>query len=231
MSIKNIYDIMPKGLLKTPDNPNFHLHGIKLPARICVSAPSGSGKSNMVVNFISLCSQGKGTFSRIQIVTKDASEPLYDYLKMKSPAIQITEGLHTLPDLKTFDKDEQSLVIIDDLCLAKDQSNVMTYFIRCRKCGVTVMYLSQSYFKIPLIVRQNSNYLIVLGLGNKRSINMMLGEVAIGASKEQLMEMYKYATKDKLHFLLVCIEETDPNKKFRRDFDLILSPSDFGSDK
>jgi hypothetical protein len=226
-----MYEKMPQSLLRKSDNPNFNLHGIKLPARICVSAASGSGKSNLVVNFISLCSQGKGTFSKIQIVTKDASEPLYDYLKLKSPAIQITEGLHTLPDLKTFDKDEQALVIIDDLCLAKDQSSVMQYFIRCRKCGVTVMYLSQSYYAIPLIARQNSNYLIALGLGNKRSINMMLNEVAIGASKEQLMEMFKFATKEKLHFLLVCIEETDPEKKFRRDFDLILSPSDFGSDK
>lgn len=231
MSVCNMYEKMPQSLIRKVDNPNFHLHGIKLPARICVSAASGSGKSNLVVNFISLCSQGKGTFSKIQIVTKDASEALYDYLKMKSPAIQITEGLHTLPDLKTFDKDEQALVIIDDLCLIKDQSSVMQYFIRCRKCGVTVMYLSQSYYAIPLIARQNSNYLIVLGLGNKRSIGMMLNEVAIGASKEQLMEMFKYATKEKLHFLLVCIEESNPLLKFRKDFNEALDPSDFGVDK
>jgi len=225
-----MYERMPKSLLRTADNPNFNLHGIKLPARICVSAPSGSGKSNMVVNFISLCSQGKGTFSKIHIVTKDADEALYNFLKLKNPAIQITEGLHTLPPLNKFDKDEQSLVVIDDLCLAKDQSSVLDYFIRCRKSGVTVMYLSQSYFKIPLIVRQNSNYLVVLGIGNKRSISMMLNEVAIGASKEQLMGMFQEATREKLHFLLVCIEETNPLLKFRIDFNEALDPSDFGKD-
>jgi len=225
-----MYERMPKSLLRTADNPNFNLHGIKLPARICVSAPSGSGKSNMVVNFISLCSQGKGTFSKIHIVTKDADEALYNFLKLKNPAIQITEGLHTLPPLNKFDKEEQSLVVIDDLCLAKDQSSVLDYFIRCRKSGVTVMYLSQSYFKIPLIVRQNSNYLVVLGIGNKRSISMMLNEVAIGASKEQLMGMFQEATREKLHFLLVCIEETNPLLKFRIDFNEALDPSDFGKD-
>lgn len=230
MSVVNIYERMPQSLLRKADNPNFNLHGIKLPARICVSAPSGSGKTNFVINFISLCSQGKGTFSTIQIITKDADEALYNYLKMKSPAIQITEGLHTLPALNKFDKDESHLIIIDDLVLAKDQSNVCEYFTRCRKCGITIMYLSQSFFKIPIIIRQNCNYMCVLGIGNKRSMNLMLSEFAIGASKEQLMGMYKEATKEKLHFLLIDVDETDPQRKFRSDFNRPLDPTDFGKD-
>ena len=225
-----MYERMPASLLRKADNPNFHLHGIKLPARICVSAPSGSGKTNFVINFISLCSQGKGTFSTIQIITRDADEPLYSYLKMKSPQIQITEGLHTLPALNKFDKDDSHLIIVDDLVLAKDQSSVCEYFIRCRKQNVTVMYLSQSFFKIPIIIRQNCNYMCILGIGNKRSMNLMLSEFAIGASKEQLMGMYKEATKEKLHFLLIDVDETDPQRKFRSDFNRLLDPSDYGKD-
>lgn len=230
MSVCNMYERMPASLLRKADNPNFHLHGIKLPARICVSAPSGSGKTNFVINFISLCSQGKGTFSTIQIITRDADEPLYSYLKMKSPQIQITEGLHTLPPLNKFDKDENHLIIVDDLVLAKDQSSVCEYFIRCRKQNVTVMYLSQSFFKIPIIIRQNCNYMCILGIGNKRSMNLMLSEFAIGASKQQLMGMYKEATKEKLHFLLIDVDETDPQRKFRSDFNRLLDPSDYGKD-
>lgn len=230
MSVCNMYERMPASLLRKADNPNFHLHGIKLPARICVSAPSGSGKTNFVINFISLCSQGKGTFSTIQIITRDADEPLYSYLKMKSPQIQITEGLHTLPALNKFDKDENHLIIVDDLVLAKDQSSVCEYFIRCRKQNVTVMYLSQSFFKIPIIIRQNCNYMCILGIGNKRSMNLMLSEFAIGASKQQLMGMYKEATKEKLHFLLIDVDETDPQRKFRSDFNRLLDPSDYGKD-
>ena len=227
MSVCNMYERMPASLLRKADNPNFHLHGIKLPARICVSAPSGSGKTNFVINFISLCSQGKGTFSTIQIITRDADEPLYSYLKMKSPQIQITEGLHKIPALN---KDENHLIIVDDLVLAKDQSSVCEYFIRCRKQNVTVMYLSQSFFKIPIIIRQNCNYMCILGIGNKRSMNLMLSEFAIGASKQQLMGMYKEATKEKLHFLLIDVDETDPQRKFRSDFNRLLDPSDYGKD-
>lgn len=230
MSVCNMYEKMPPSLLRKSDNPNFNIHGIKLPARICVSAPSGSGKTNFVINFISMCSQGKGTFSSIQIITRDSDEPLYSYLKMKSPAIQITEGLHTLPALNKFDKDESHLIIIDDLVLAKNQEQVCEYYIRCRKQNVTVIYLSQSYFKIPIIIRQNCNYAVILGIGNKRSMNLMLSEFAIGASKEQLMGMYKYATKEKLHFLLIDVDETNSELKFRKDFNERLSPSDFGKD-
>ena len=38
---------------KTP-NPNKDLHGFDIPFRLCCVAPSGSGKSNWVVNLISL---------------------------------------------------------------------------------------------------------------------------------------------------------------------------------
>jgi hypothetical protein len=222
---------MPKSLLRTADNPNFNLHGIKLPARICVAASSGSGKTNWVVNFISLCSQGKGTFSKIHVITKDADEPLYSYLKLKSPDIQITEGLHTLPALNKFDKEEQSLVIVDDLVLAKDQSSISDYFCRCRKCGVTVIYLSQSYFRIPIFIRQNSNYVVILGIGNKRNMNIMLTEFSVGASKEQLAGMYKEATKQKLDCFLIDVDETNPQRKFRKNFNECLDPDDFGVDK
>jgi hypothetical protein len=173
-------------------------------------------------------SAGKGTFSDILVLTKDADEPLYNFLKLKSSQIQIKEGLHNLPDLKKFDKDENHLVVIDDLVLAKDQTQVCDYFIKCRKSNVTIVYISQSFFKIPIIVRQNSNYMIILKAGNKRSLNLMLSEFSVGCSKAQLLGMYEYATAEKLNAFIIDVEESDPDHKFRRNFQEYLSPSDYG---
>ncbi len=50
--VVNWYKQMPKDMLDEPENPNFDKHGIKLPFRMVVSAPSGSGKSNFLVNLI-----------------------------------------------------------------------------------------------------------------------------------------------------------------------------------
>ena len=37
----NWYEKMPKSFLDTPNNPNFALHQLKIPFRMCVVAPSG----------------------------------------------------------------------------------------------------------------------------------------------------------------------------------------------
>ena len=80
-NIINWYEKMPKSFLDTPNNPNFHLHNLSIPFRMCVVSPSGSGKSNFILNLIHLFSKGKvGTFASIFIITKNSKEPLYNYL-------------------------------------------------------------------------------------------------------------------------------------------------------
>ena len=82
--IINWYEKIPKEMLDDAENPNFHIHHLKVPFRMCVVAPSGSGKSNFLVNLIHLFSSGnKGTFSDITIITRNKDEPLYKYLTSK----------------------------------------------------------------------------------------------------------------------------------------------------
>ena len=67
--IINMYEKIPKSFLDKVDNPNYHLHNLKLPFRMCVVAPSGSGKSNFLLNLIHLfCAGDKGTFATINII-------------------------------------------------------------------------------------------------------------------------------------------------------------------
>jgi ABC-type lipoprotein export system ATPase subunit len=50
--IVNMYEHIPKEFLDKVDNPNFHLHQFKLPFRMCIVAPSGSGKTNFLINLL-----------------------------------------------------------------------------------------------------------------------------------------------------------------------------------
>lgn len=225
MSVINFYEKIPKMFLVSAENPNYELHQIKIPARIVVSAPSGTGKTNFVMNLIQHFCRGKGTFADIMVLTKDKAEPLYEYLETKG--VNIQEGLHNLPDLNKFDKDVNHLIVIDDLMLAKNQEQVCEYFMRCRKRNVTIMYLCQHFYKCPILVRQNSNYFVILKAGNKKSLNMMLSEFSVGVTKEQLQNMYEYATKDKFNFLLINCDEGDPLKKYRHNFTNFLDPAQF----
>tara|TARA_R110002126_G_scaffold41650_3_gene121231 strand:- start:3631 stop:4359 length:729 start_codon:yes stop_codon:yes gene_type:complete len=213
--IVNMYERIPKDLLDTAENPNIHLHNLKLPFRMCVVAPSGSGKSNFVVNLISLFSKGRGTFTSIDIITRNKDEPLYRFLQLKAESINIKEGLENTPKLDKMDKDVNHLVIFDDLVLQKDQSMIENYYIRARKLNCSVIYLSQSYYRIPKIIRNNCNYMVLLKLSGQREVNMIMSEFGLGVSKEQLLALYKEATNEKFQPLVIDLEE-EPTKRFRK---------------
>jgi hypothetical protein len=44
--------------------------------------------------------------------------------------------------------------------LEKDQKAIEQYAIRCRKLGVSMMYLTQSWFKTPDTLRKNISHII-----------------------------------------------------------------------
>lgn len=224
--IVNMYEKIPKALLDTAENPNFDIHKLKLPFRMVVNAPSGSGKTNFLVNLIALFSKGKGTFADITIITRNKDEPLYKWLELKSDAIQIKEGLSNLPDLDKYDKSSNHLLVFDDLVLSKNQDSICEYYIRARKKNVSVIYLSQSYYQIPKIIRQNCNYFVILKMSGARQINMILKEFGLGTTKEQLIGMYDDATSEKFQPLIIDCDANE-SERFRKGLLEILNPNDY----
>ena len=153
---------------------------------------------------------------------------MYNFLKLKSPQISIKEGLSSTPDINKFDKDLNHLIVYDDLVLSKDLSVVENIYIRGRKCGVSCIFISQSYHAIPTMIRKNSTYMIILRLGSgKRELSMVLSEFGMGMTKEQLMGLYEYATNTKFVPLIIHMDEPDRDKKFFKGFRESLKPSDY----
>lgn len=222
LKIENMYEKIPKELLDNADNPNFDLHKLKLPFRMCVVAPSGSGKTNFVLNLISIFSRGRGSFASVDIITRNKDEPLYKWLVLKCDQINIKEGMESIPPLDKMDKEINHLVIFDDLVLAKDQSRIENYYIRARKLNCSVIYLSQSYYRIPKIIRSNCNYMCILKLSGNREVKMILSEFGLGVSKEELLRLYTEATAEKFQPLIIDLDE-EPPKRFRKGLTEIMT--------
>ena len=115
-------------------NPHFNETQISIPARIGVIAPSGTGKTQWLLNYIH---KSQNTFGHIIIVYK-ASEPLYEFLRDKIGSKNITfyTKLTDLPnpvDLNMGNK--QILLVFDDQVAEKNQNKIEEYFIRGRKIG------------------------------------------------------------------------------------------------
>jgi hypothetical protein len=225
----NFYEQMPKDLLDNAENPNFNLHNIKLPFRMLIVAPSGSGKTNFLANLLYLfCSGRTGTFQDITILTKCADEPIYNYLtKETDGSISVKEGLEHLPHLDKMDKKVNHLVCFDDLQLLKNQEPIMNYYIRARKKNCSVIYLAQNFFQVPKVIRLNCMYFVILKLSCDRDMRLILKEMSLGLTAEQLLKLYAFATDTKFVPLLVDMEETNAEKKFRKGLLEYLNPADY----
>jgi 5,10-methylene-tetrahydrofolate dehydrogenase/methenyl tetrahydrofolate cyclohydrolase len=131
----------------------------------------------------------------------------------------IKEGFENLPILDDLNKDEQTLIVIDDLVLEKNQRPISEYFIRARKKNCSLIYISQSFYDIPKIIRSNINYLIIKQVSSFRNLTMIMSEFSMNISKEQIKKIYEDATKDKFSFLFIDVDH--PEYRFRRNLDFV----------
>ena len=208
-------------LLPKYHNPHFQDTQIKVPFRMGIIGSSGGGKTQMLLNLIAKMND---TFGHIHVVYK-ASEPLYEFLEKKIGAKFITfyTKLTDLPPITDFPhKDKQQLIVFDDQVNEPDklQQIIKEFYIRGRKVGqgLSLCYLSQSFFKIPKIVRQQFGYLILLKLSSIRDLNLILSDFSLGVDRKQLAAVYRDATSEQFQFLKVDIDNPDNNKKFSRNF-------------
>ena len=201
-------------------NPNFESHQIKVPIRVSVIAASGSGKTQWLLNLIYRCND---TFGHIYVCYR-TSEPLYQFLEKSIGADKITffTSLSKFIQPSEIKKDCQCLVVFDDVVnySEKEQKIIAEYYIRGRKIGKgsSMCYLSQSFFKIPKIIRLQTNYLILLKLSSKRDLNLILADYGLGVDREELMTIYKDATKIPFDFLKVSTDERDDNRRFSKNW-------------
>jgi hypothetical protein len=225
-----------KRLTPLYDNPNYNIETMPLkhPCRILLVAQTGGGKTNVCLNIIKGMND---TFKYIIIFTQNKEEPLYEFLeeKIPYPQLQIYEGIS---ELKHFDFDdldaEQTLIIFDDMCVEseKDQAKIKNLFIRGRKMcgmkGISLIYLTQSFFQTPSIIRKQMSHMILRKLVGKRDIDDILRQTSTGVNKDQLRNMYAYCCpeNDITQFLLIDYTANE-SMRFRKGFSEILDADYF----
>jgi hypothetical protein len=229
--IINFYELdAVKAFQKEYHNPNFESHKITIPFRGIILGASGGGKSNCVLNIIS---QFSDTFNHIKLFVKNKDEPLYKYLEQKIPErdqLEIFEGLDELNKLN-LDKDlkGQTLIIFDDIMLEPKQGQIEQLYIRGRKLagGVSLLYLSQSFYTIPRKVRLQCNYIILRKIPSSRDVNGILKEFSLGVNKEELINIYQFCVQKSITSFLLIDLNVDPDQAFRRNFSDVLDLNQF----
>lgn len=214
MSKINFYDFIPKGEKKI--NPNYAIHGIDIPARLLIAAPSGSGKTNALCNILLHLDK---TLHEVIICVKSADEPLYEMMIDRLKNITIYENGEVPPlsqyskiddktkRLKRIDK-KQRLIVFDDLITDRGANQLAAeYYIKGRKLGFTMCYIGQSFYQIPKMIRDNCQ-LFLLGRNLlKRDLRMILSAFPTDLTLDEFVELYNDLTLENLDTVLINIDK------------------------
>lgn len=217
-SVCNFYEEIPKPKNKKETNPNFEVHGIEIPFRMLLVGASGSMKTNTALDIFQ---KFNGTFDHLTVCCRNKDEPLYNLLQDKIPDDQLTmieiegDDLSDLPKMDGLNSSSpHTLVIFDDLCLVKKQEKICEFFIRARKCNISCMYLTQSYYASPKTIRINCNYIVLKKIDAIRDLQMILREYSLGTELDELSRMFTECTQDKLDWLMIAMQNDSDNRFF-----------------
>ncbi len=196
-------------------NPHYRDHLIKVPFRMLCVAASGGGKT---LFFCELLHRMSDTFEEVIVCTKCRDEPLYNLVSDRCKG-QVTFYENEVPDLDEFKKEKkQRLICFDDLILSRNlQARIGEYYIRSRKFNISCIYLSQSYYAIPKIIRQQANYIVLKKIGSIKDLKMIIREFSLDMSLDDLVALYEHVVgAGVLQFLMIDLE--DSKYKYRASF-------------
>lgn len=207
-----------KKFLKKTRNPSFANTHMDLNHRTLIVGGSGTGKTNILLDYIRRC---ENTFAHIAIINKGIEEPLYELLKDELKGRVSFYTLQTFPPMnqlcKDKDKDEQWLIVYDDIVNdCKNDANIRNYFIAGRKMQLSQIFLTQSYYQVPKIIRQQLTYIFLLKLSSKKDLKLVLSDYTLGIEANDLVELHKDATSERFQFLFIDINATDEDAKFSK---------------
>jgi hypothetical protein len=192
--------------------------------RAIIIGPSNSGKTNDLLNIVH-----NSVFHKIFLYSKTTDEDKYQFLinlqkakeeelkskGMNESLIHFSTSISDVIPLEELDKAYQSLYIFDDICLenAKNQEKYIgDLFIRSRKYNCSVIYLSQSYFKIPKIIRDNAQYIILKKLTDGRELQVIHRIHAGEISRKEFMEKYEQSVSTYCNHGSFVIDNVIPHK-------------------
>ena len=79
---------------------------------------------------------------------------------------------------------------------------VTELFIRGRKLNISIVFITQSYFKVPKDVRLNSTHFFIMKILNKRELQQIALNHSSDIDFKDFMKIYKECTKEPYSFLV-----------------------------
>ena len=126
-------------------------------------------------------------------------------------------------DEYNVDKERKILIVFDDMIPdlinnKKLNSMITELFIRGRKLNISLVLITQSYFKVPKDVRLNSTDFFIMKISNKRELQQIALYHSSDISTKDFIKIYKKFKAKPYSFLVndATIASDNP-LRFRRN--------------
>ena len=75
-------------------------------------------------------------------------------------------------------------------------------FLRRRKLNISLVFISQSYFRVPETIRLNATHYFIMKIPNKRELQQIAPNHSSDIDFKNFMKLYKEYTKEPYSFLI-----------------------------
>ena len=86
-------------------------------------------------------------------------------------------------------------MIADIMSNKKLQAVIKELFIRCRKLNIWLVFITQSYFSVPNVVRLNSTHYLIMKINNQRELQNIAINHSADIDYKDFMKIYRECTK------------------------------------
>jgi len=129
-----------------------------------------------------------------------------------------TNNIDDLPEIDKFDKNLNNLIIIDDFVgdSTKNLKKISNYFIRSRTFNTSIVFITQSYFEVPKIIRINTDYIVFKRTNDIDDLRMIIRKYFKGED-DKIVNLYEKVMKlpGNENFILFDLKSPEPSKRIR----------------
>ena len=189
------------------------------PYRTLIIAGPGSGKSNVLLDLIK---HQRPDIEKGYLYAKNQFESKYQLLfngrekvgneNLKNPRAFIDYS-QTIDDvyenLEDYNptKKRRVLIVFDDIITDMESNKKLCpiateLFLRGRKLKTLLVFISQSYFKVPKTIRLNATHCFIMKIPNKIELQQTASNHSSDINFKDFMKLYKYYTEEPYSFLV-----------------------------
>ena len=120
-----------------------------------------------------------------------------------------------LDDINNYNKnrDKKVLIVSDDMIADIEYNKnfkriIKDLFYRAHKINVSIVFITQSYFRALKDARLNSTHYILMKIGNKKALESIVEEKSGNLDYKDFLKMYNYCTKEPYSFMTIDARPT-----------------------